>query len=218
VIELYAFTDAAGPPLPDASPLRAVASRDLAAVCAPAEEGEVTPDRLWRHEQVVESLMADRDVLPVRFGTRVQDEESVVRIVQDNYDRLVESLDFVRGASELSVRVYAARPDGGSSERSSAGGEAERPETGTAYLRARARRLADEQETAGTIHEPLAAAARAAKLRPTRAAGELLCGAYLVGRADVERFAELIRALEREHPDLRLISTGPWPPYSFAER
>lgn len=217
MIELYAFTDAGGPPLPEASSLRAVASRDLVAVCAPADDGEVTPERLWRHEQVVEYLMAERDVLPVRFGTRVEDEASVVRIVQENYDRLAESLEFVRGAAELSVRAYAAGASEPVPEAEMAGG-GERPASGTAYLRARARRLVGERKTIELVHEPLAAAARAARLRPTRAAGELMCGAYLVDRADVKRFAELIRALDDEHPRLRLISTGPWPPYSFAER
>ena len=33
-----------------------------------------------------------------------------------------------------------------------------------------------------------------------------------------ERVAGLVAGLQRMHPDLRLLCTGPWPPYSFAER
>ena len=54
-----------------AGSLRALAAGGLAGVVAPAEPtSEATAESLWRHEELVEALMADRDVLPVRFGTR----------------------------------------------------------------------------------------------------------------------------------------------------
>ena len=74
MIELYAITDSAGPPLPDvAAALRLVPFDGLAAICAPASDAEVSPETLWRHEEVVEALMAERDLLPVRYGTRLDD-------------------------------------------------------------------------------------------------------------------------------------------------
>ena len=50
MIELYAVTDHPTAPLPEeVAPLRLVPCRDLAAVCAPAHEAEVSPEALWRH-------------------------------------------------------------------------------------------------------------------------------------------------------------------------
>ena len=48
--------------------------------CArPQRPSRPTPTTLWRHEAIVERLMADRALLPVRFGTRLSDEDEVGR-------------------------------------------------------------------------------------------------------------------------------------------
>ncbi len=216
MIQLYAIMDATGPPLPEIPSLHAVTTRELAAVCAPAGEAEVTPEVLWHHERVVEKLMDDRDVLPVRYGTRVSDEVSVKRILADNYERLAESLERVRGATEVSVRAYRTLAECRSGPQVAVV-DNEGPKAGTEYLRARAGSLAAEREALATIHEPLAAVARAATQRRTRSAGEVLCAAYLVDRERVQRFTALLAELQEANPELRLACTGPWPPYSFAE-
>ena len=104
MIELYAITDDPSPPEP---PLRAVRSDGLTALCAPAERREMTAEVLWRHEEVVEALMAERDLLPMRFGTLVEDDEAAVRALEERREELKTSLDRVRGAVELAVRAEA---------------------------------------------------------------------------------------------------------------
>jgi hypothetical protein len=209
VIELYAITDNPGPPLPDHPSLKAVPIDGLAAVCAPASAADVSPETLWRHEEVVEALMADRDLLPVRYGTRLEDEAAVARAVEDRRDELAAALDRVRGAVELSVRVVAAgtRPENLAATEASTGAE---------YLRLRARDP-PPPPAARALDEPLAALARASlegRPRPP----ELFRAAYLVERDAVERFAAEVARLQSVHADLSILCTGPWPPYSFAER
>jgi len=98
VIELYAITDNPGPPLPELAPeLRLVPFDGLAAVCTPASKAEVSPQTLWHHEEVVEALMADRDLLPVRYGTRLDDEAEVARAMEGRSEELRGS-DLVRKA------------------------------------------------------------------------------------------------------------------------
>ena len=46
----------------------------------------------------------------------------------------------------------------------------------------------------------------------------LLSAAYLVPRDGVDDFRGHVVELERAHPDLALVCSGPWPPYSFAPR
>jgi hypothetical protein len=197
VIELVAITDNAAQPEP---PLRAVQSGALAVLYAPAEEEAVSPEALWRREALLEALMEDRDLLPVRFGTRVADEAAAARAVADRGDELRAGLDRVRGAVELAVRV-----------RSRAAEEAPAPaESGRDYIAAKAGR----SRAAMRIHEPLAALARESVIQH---GDELLRAAYLVEREAVEPFAGHVRALQQEHPELALVCTGPWPPYSFAE-
>jgi Gas vesicle synthesis protein GvpL/GvpF len=197
VIELYAITDDPSPPDP---PLRAVRSDGLTALCAPAERREVTAEVLWRHEEVVESLLHERDLLPMRFGTLVEDESEAIRALDERREELKTSLDRVRGAVELAVRAEAVP----SSEATPAG------PSGTDYLRAKTHRT----EAADLLHEPLAFLARESVRQP---GPELLRAAYLVDREAVEGFVGLVRRLQATHDDLRILCTGPWPPYSFAE-
>jgi len=209
VIELYAITHDPAPPLPDVAPLTAVASDGLAAVCAPAGDNELSAKSLWRHEEVVEALMEDRDLLPVRYGTRLAGEATVARALAERHDELTRALERVRGAVELSLRALAA---GGAAE----AGETDLHESGAVYLQARARATAAEEAAARAVHQPLSALARASSRRPARAP-ELLRAAYLVSRSEVSAFADAVRTLQDENPDLRLLCTGPWPPYSFAQ-
>ena len=197
MIELYAITDDPAPPEP---PLRAVRWDGLTALCAPAEQRELTAEVLWEHEAVVESLMEERDLLPMRFGTLVEDDEAAARAIEERHEELRRSLDRVRGAVELAVRAEANAPKDLTHEAT----------TGAEYIRAKAHRT----EAARLLHEPLAFLARESIVQP---GPELLRAAYLVDRQAVESFVGLVRRLQETHDGLRVLCTGPWPPYSFAQ-
>ena len=193
MIELLAITDDTAPAEP---PLRIVRAGGLGVVVAPASEGEVDADSLWRREALLEELMEQRALLPVRYGTLVEDDAAAAAAVAGRGEALAGALRRVRGAVELSVRAVApGEPDEGSP------GE---------HLQARAA----HERTAAALHERLAAAAREHARHDGR---ELLRAAYLVDRAEVDRFVSLVRGLQAEHGELSILCTGPWPPYSFAE-
>jgi Gas vesicle synthesis protein GvpL/GvpF len=210
VIELYAITDYPGPPLPDVGRLKLVPVDGLAAVCTPAgEAADLSPETLWQHEEVVEALMADRDLLPVRYGTRLEDEAAVAHAVEDRRDELAAALDRVRGAVELSVRAMptgARRSEPALATASS----------GADYLRMRARADESNERTARALHDPLSALARSSVQRAPRSP-EIFRAAYLVERDAVERFAAEVARLEAASAGLSILCTGPWPPYSFTE-
>lgn len=188
MIAVYAIGDHPGPPLPDLNGVRAVPAGRIAALCGEVEQTELSPTALWAHEAVVEALMEDRDLLPVRYGTRLPDEAQVLRAVAERHDALLAALDGVRGAAEVSLRVVA-------------------PADGPAPVEAAAR-----------VHEQLAGQARAATVLEAGESRDLLRAAYLVDRGGGAAFAEAVAGHQRAHPNLRLLCTGPWPPYSFAER
>jgi hypothetical protein len=210
VIEPYAITDDPAPHLPAGAALSAVAHEGLALVYAPASDlNEVTPEQLWRHEEVVEALMDDRDLLPVRFGARLEDEAAAVRTLRERHAELSRALDSVRGAVELSVRVSGDR---------GAGQRMAEAESGIEYLRAKASATAAQESARRRVHEPLSLIARESMEHPPHRAGELLRAAYLVDRAAVDDFVGRVAELQRTAPELQVLCTGPWPPYSFSER
>jgi hypothetical protein len=199
VIDLLAITDDLTLP---SAPVGAVRSGELCVLYAPAPapEQEVTAESLWRREEMLEALMGERDLLPVRYGTLVADEHAAAEAVAERGAELAAGLDRVRGAVELALRVRS---------REAAAPAAAPAASGREYLRAKAAGA----ETATRLHEPLAALARESV---TRGGSDLLRAAYLVDRDAVEPFVALVRRLQDAHPDLALLCTGPWPPYSFA--
>ena len=82
--------------------------------------------------------------------------------------------------------------------------------SGRDYLRARA----GGSEAAQRLHERLDAIARSAVVRPGQ---DLLHAAYLVDQADVARFVAEVKRTQASCPELALLCTGPWPPFSFAD-
>lgn len=68
------------------------------------------------------------------------------------------------------------------------------------------------------VQDPLRPLVREAITRPGRDEAELLRAAYLVERGRVPDVRDEIARLQDQHPQLSLLLTGPWPPYSFAER
>jgi hypothetical protein len=226
VIELYAITDHPGPALPEATSLRLVARGSLAGVCGAAdEEVAVTPEGLWRHERIVEELMQDRAVLPVRYGTRFPDEVAAGRVLEERREQLGAALERVRGAVELAVRVIArsgapAPGEGEGEDHAVSAGRSGDADVGagTAYLRARQRETSAASGAAAAAHEPLSALARDHLVGTPSLPGELLRVAYLVDADVVPAFTETVARLQQEQPALLITCTGPWPAYSFAQR
>jgi hypothetical protein len=175
------------------------------------------------HDAVLELAHAEGDVLPFRMCTLYETPQAVRAMLATEGGRLHRALARLHGRAEWGVKAFAASP--------AAAAAAPRPATGTAYLAAR--RAAREQAEAGRgaleravadVHARLAERAAAAVMsRPQdrRLSGRreemLLNGAYLVPRAENERFAELVHDLAREHEPrgLMIELTGPWPPYHF---
>jgi hypothetical protein len=211
VLYLYAIADAGGA-LPsragiDERPLVPVVERTLVAVCSAHEQPrlEASRDAVRRHAAVVEALAERGAVLPARFGTAFADEEGVRRQLRERGAELGEALERVRGRVELGVRVLG---DGDRASASAAGGRT--------YLLARLDEERRASALADELHGALSAGAVAASVRVTPAPRLLLSGAYLVERGRVDAFRSLVEALALERPELEILCTGPWPPYSFA--
>jgi len=77
---------------------------------------------------------------------------------------------------------------------------------------------AREPDVSIDVHASLQPLARESMTRPAPDEGELLRAAYLVERDRVPEVRDEVARLQHEHPELSLLLTGPWPPYSFVER
>jgi Gas vesicle synthesis protein GvpL/GvpF len=185
---------------------RSVAGLDLVVSEHDGTEVSASEEAVLAHARVVEALVErSAALLPARFGRGFRDEAGLRKAIEGRAASLRDALAQVRGCVEVGVRVLAA--------------EAAAPpaaESGRAYMEARLARSEETERLARALHEPLAALARAA----TRTVGAtprlLLSGAYLVEPGGLDAFRRRVEELEAAHPELTFVSTGPWPPYSFA--
>jgi hypothetical protein len=228
MIYLYAITDQPEAPVPAEPGLEGISVftltyQDIAAVVSSLTTAEVSPteDNLWRHEAVVETLMADRAVLPVRFGTLLADEVAAQNVLAAHYADFVASLKQVRGRVELSLRVLWEEDTPPPQPSPARGGGGKRRD-GRAYLMARLeeerQRQARRQQAealAKELHTPLARLAAESTQQVLITPRMLLTAAYLVDRDQVAAFQREVKALSADHSALRLLCTGPWPAYSF---
>ncbi len=229
---LYAISDRPGAPVPPGAALEgmdgdpicliSIAYRGIAAVVDPlAAVGRPTEDNLWRHEAVVEALMAEQTVLPVRFGTLLADEAAVQAALAAHYDEFVADLRRLSGKIELGLRVLWEE-DAPASQISPADRIVGRPGSGRAYVMTR---LEQERQIrawrqraealASDIHIAMAQQAVETTYHVLTTPRTLLTAAYLVDREQVPSFHRQVGTLSSDHPSLHFLFTGPWPPYSF---
>jgi hypothetical protein len=177
---------------------------------------------LRRYAAVVESI-AERvpSVLPARFATTVADRDELAFILHSRGSTLRQRLRAVRARSQMTIRLLGSDPDDpryqGQTPVTSSTGVRPRYGTtqGTQYLQ---RRMADAAAArAVPAFEPIRAAVRRyIKDERVGKLGGVITINHLVSRAAAARYRD---AVERaaDHNEVRLIVTGPWPPYAFAD-
>lgn len=191
----------------DGAPLRLAQASEVAGIYSAHEriEPQPEPGTLWRHEQVVEAAMRTAPTLPVRFGTTFADDHALVAVLEREGERIHDQLRRMLGCVELAVRVGLAE------------GPAPAPRDGRGYVEAKLARRRRQQAVARETLAPLRELAVLARAQESRSADDELCASYLVRSHAVEEFAEQVRLLADQNPELWVSCTGPWPPYSFAE-
>jgi hypothetical protein len=213
MIYVYAVlpSDADVPPLHglgDAAVQRRAAGGLALAVSEHDAEPPGTQEALLRHAEVVETLAeTGAAVLPARFGLVFRDDAALEAGVAGQAAELRAALERVRGCAEVGLRVLGPEL-----------GIPETPQRGGDYLRARLRETTERARLAAQLHDALARHARDSTVNAPAGERLLLSAAYLVPRDGVDDFRGEVVKLERSHPDLALVCTGPWPPYSFAPR
>ena len=170
------------------------------------------------HDAVVRAVFRHEPVLPLRFGTVLDGEAAVLRLLEAAYEQARDCLDEVDGHREWGVRVRHTEP--ASTARPDTAGL-----TGTQYLVRRRERLKALQQAredvvaaAGQLRDALGRHS-ADTLERAHPHGVLANTAYLVevGReaafhAELEWFARELRAA-----GATVETSGPWPPYSFTD-
>ena len=207
MIHLYAFTHA-GARLPvttgiGGGKLETCALDGIAAVVSNVEKASGR-EAVVAHGLVVEALReVVAAVLPVRFGERFADRAALRDAVGPRVEALRAGLAHVEGCAEFGVRMVTEQTRGGATQAADGG----------TYMRTRLASLERADAVAAELHRPLARCARATVLAP----GADHAAAYLVRDEERPAFEQAVAGFVSAHPDVTVVCTGPWAPYSFAE-
>ena len=228
---LYAIVDnnAALDSLPaglDGKPVTLVSFGELAAVVGEVELSALndTVSAAVIHEDIVEKILEQRRVLPVRFGTIFSSRQAMFDALDAHYPQLVADLARLDGQVELGLRVFwdpaVQVADATDDTPISQLTNIESP--GIAYLRTRFAEAAQERTlrrmaTAVEVFcrqmlEPLCTDLQVNVLLTAAIPVSAAC---LLPRAAVDEVVAKVATLQASRTDLRFVCTGPWPPYHF---
>jgi hypothetical protein len=211
-------------------------------------------EKVCRHEAVVEAMMAEGPILPMKFCTIFRSPDAVRRMLRQDAPRFQEALEFVRGKQEWGVKGFAHRgclreavlrrdPELHEMAEQLATSAPDRP--GSAFFLKRRmddlteqRRMEREAELIREAAEALRGSVvqltsnpplwgpRGGKGAPVSTLGgqtgeELVLNlACLVLKQGVQTFLAEVQRWNEAAADqgLRLVASGPWPPYNFSPR
>jgi hypothetical protein len=211
------------------SKVRPVNARAAAAVVSDCK-GPLSPTvlALRGHDRVVRRIAKVAPaILPVRFGTLVDSEESLIALLDRQSDTLKKALALVNQHCQMTLRLFAAPGDAapagdigttpkatGTVEPAAAAVAATRP--GTSYLtgRARAQAAAQSAPELEPLREAFASIVAAERIARHDQGPLILTAYHLIPRRAVTTYRRLLR---RHAAALRnrVVVSGPWPPYAF---
>jgi len=198
--------------------LRAVTAGGIVALVGELRRApKPTMTNLRRYAIVIEKAAAQTPaILPVRFGTGMADLDEVTIVLQSRQDALRRRLRAVRGRSQMTIRVVLGKSGSDPGDNPSPGSDpGDQSTQGTQYLQRRAITAARAREIPGFA--PIRAAVNrwVKDERVEKRAGVATVN-HLIPRSSVGTYRSAVeRAAERA--GLRVVVTGPFPPYAFAE-
>jgi hypothetical protein len=188
------------------APLSTVPHRSLAAVVSAIA---ALPPRdtatIVRHEALVEALAEHHRTLPVRFGTVVSDARAVEQALSERYESLAADLARIGDKVELGLLAVSRAP---LATEDAPGGE------GARYLQTRRRAYAGEA-VAREVEQSVGDHIVDRRLAVVHQDRVIVRASYLVAPADVGMIRERVDEVRGRRPDLAIVLSGPWPPYSL---
>ncbi len=176
------------------------------------------------HARVIADCFQHSTVLPFRFGTVFNDDESLRKSIRSNQRQFLGNIDKLRGRAEMHLKIFVddccgkeltRDPD----RRPAADG------VGSGYLsnlRETAARTRERQTRARAIsfqmHRLFMPLDEEVSCRLTENGKMLLDIAHLIDRKHVERYQNKFATTSATMRECHMQLSGPWPPYHFVHR
>jgi len=194
---------------------------DLAVIVSEHNPGETLNQRSGvDHARVIADCFQQSTVLPFRFGTVFNDDESLRKSIRSNQRQFLGNIDKLRGKTEMHLKVFVDDCCGHSFDKNlPAEG------VGRQYLtnlRENAARSRERQTRARAVsfqmHRQFQPLDEEVSCRLTESGKMVLDIAHLIDRKYVERYQNKFSTTSAMMRECQMQLSGPWPPYHFVHR
>jgi hypothetical protein len=217
------------------TPISYISCNGLSAAVSAGLQQDLSPDvpRLVAYGEVIAAFHRAGAVIPMRYGSVLEDTSRGRQLLEENYARYSALLDVLAGCVEMGIRIL---PEAGAAclplqparrmpAQLSSGAA---PDSGRAWLAERKNYYAAGEQRAEAARAILARCCRAfnglyrkCSIDPLPAAALHHAGAsilsiyFLVPQCHTEKFCAEFREMSSRET-VKLLLSGPWPPYNFA--
>ncbi len=171
------------------------------------------------HARVIADCFKHSTVLPFRFGTIFNDDDSLRKSIRSNQRQFLGNIDKLRGKTEMHLKILV--DDCCTRELA----QLSQDKVGRGYLtnlRESATRQRERQTRARAVsfqmHRLFAPLDEEVSCRLTETGKMVLDIAHLIDRKYVERYQNKFTTTSAMMRDCQMQLSGPWPPYHFVHR
>lgn len=172
------------------------------------------------HARVIADCFKQSTVLPFRFGTIFQDDETLRKSIRSNQRQFAGNLERLHGKTEMHLKIHVDACCGKELDR-----HLPLEGVGKEYLsnlRENAARQRERQTRARAVtfqmHRMFAPLDEEVSCRMTENGKMLLDIAHLIERKCVERYQNKFASTSVMMRECQMQLSGPWPPYHFVHR
>jgi hypothetical protein len=193
---------------------------DLAIIVSEHNPAEALSQKSgMEHARVIADCFKHSTVLPFRFGTVFNDDESLRRSIRSNQRHFLGNIEKLRGKTEMHLKIFVDDCCSHTQEKHLPQG------VGRQYLadlRENASRTRERQTRARAIsfqmHRLFMPLDEEVSCRLTENGRMLLDVAHLIDRKCVERYQNKFATTSATLRECQMQLSGPWPPYHFVHR
>jgi hypothetical protein len=204
---------------------------EIMAVVSDIEETSTLADKsnLVEYAKLIETLAQQFTVLPVQYGSIMESSELVENMLKKNYSKFHENLEKVENKVEYGLKVFCDSKEIKKELASKLGLDVApkslQKDKTSIYKEYLNKKLKEHQleksllEYVDTVIQDITA--QLSKMNPTHkfkkmeSESKIIDAVFLIKKSKQEDLITSVKDLQSKHIGLRLMLTGPWPPYNF---
>ncbi|MFB5662563.1 GvpL/GvpF family gas vesicle protein [Alteribacillus sp. HJP-4] len=205
-------------------------NRAMVVADAPIQIYDPSRKNLKAHQEIVEKVMKDYDIIPMSFGNVLQGQEDILILMDKLDEQFDEIFPKIKNKIEVGLKVIGNKewlsqkanqqPNVKALQNRMQGKEANASYYDRMQLGESAHKfmIALHSEFEEEVFQPLAKIADAAKSNEVISERMLLNASFLVDKKDEEAFDKKVNKIYNEWEDKADFKyTGPWPAYNFID-